>query len=215
MIEHGAKINDDALLPEAAMVGSPEIVRLLLKHGINPNSCGTRGIPPIFEAIISNQMIVLAQLLDAKGIDKNIMILDAHPLFMKLYGHKTVLMCAIEMQRRETITLLLEKGVDVNITDQNGVSALMCAVDKKDLESVSRLLEFKADVNLLDAEGCSVLIRAIQTGDGDIAMRILQEDVDTKVEFNGKTAADYAKEKGMTDIERLIEEKDQSRGIRP
>ena len=92
-----------------------------------------------------------------------------------------------------TVNLLLEKGIDVNITDDydyNNNTALSTAVRNANYDVVELLLEKGADINKENNNGDTPLIHAIRFEDYDMVQLLLEHpdinielDVDTNKEL--------------------------------
>ena len=64
--------------------------------------------------------------------------------------HQHALFHAIECGHHEILVLLIEKGLDVNITDDCGKTLLMYAIEAEMFESVRYLIQKDANMYLLD-----------------------------------------------------------------
>lgn len=64
--------------------------------------------------------------------------------------HLHALFHAIECRHHEMLVLLIDKGLDVNITDNYGKTLLMYAIESEMFESVRYLIQKGADMYLLD-----------------------------------------------------------------
>jgi ankyrin repeat protein len=73
-------------------------------------------------------------------------------------------MLAAENGHAATVTLLLDKGADLNVQDKTGKTALMSAAAKGDAATVALLLDKRADLNLKDKTGKTALMWATQNG---------------------------------------------------
>lgn len=67
-----------------------------------------------------------------------------------------------DMSHSECVRQLLIRGADVNVIDEDGVTALHVAAGMIDVTVVEMLLLGGADVDLTDADGCSSLHRALR-----------------------------------------------------
>ena len=103
-----------------------------------------------------------------------------------------------------TVNLLLEKGIDVNITDDydyNNNTALSTAVINAKYDVVELLLEKGADINKENNKGDTPLIHAIRFEDYDMVQLLLEHpyinielDVDTNKELRLARLARLAEE---------------------
>ena len=92
--------------------------------------------------------------------------------FLDTYNRKSALMYAVERDKPDMITLLLDAGADVNAVDSFGRPALMFAIEKDNPDVISLLLEAGADVNAVDKNGKSALMYAIERDKLDMIMTI-------------------------------------------
>ena len=72
----------------------------------------------------------------------------------------TALIWASSRGHRETASLLLDRGADINLKNNDGETALMEASSSGHTEIVSLLLDRGADVNVKDNDGGTALVRA-------------------------------------------------------
>eukprot|EP01113_Clastostelium_recurvatum_P021438 TRINITY_DN2540_c0_g1_i2.p1 TRINITY_DN2540_c0_g1~~TRINITY_DN2540_c0_g1_i2.p1 ORF type:complete len:2019 (-),score=594.67 TRINITY_DN2540_c0_g1_i2:668-6724(-) len=69
----------------------------------------------------------------------------------------TALICAIVRDDEESVCLLLDSGVDVNVADQEGCTPLMYAARANNINIARLLIAKKADVSAVDQQGRSVV----------------------------------------------------------
>jgi ankyrin repeat protein len=132
-----------SLLHEAARLGKPELLRILLDAGFNIESTTARDdSTPLMSAIDSGSIETTALLLD-RGADVN---------RRDNAGH-TSLWYAAKSDNADLITLLLRHGADVNVRDQDGRTPLVNAVGNCAVRSVRALLRAGADPDLTDSNG--------------------------------------------------------------
>lgn len=90
--------------------------------------------------------------------------LDGRIINSKAEGGRTLLMhavCILDNATRSKFThLLLEKGADVNVPDDQGRTALSLACELGYLDAVKLLVQFNADPELIDTWGNSALMYA-------------------------------------------------------
>ncbi|KAI8664541.1 NACHT domain-containing protein [Fusarium keratoplasticum] len=151
LAEQGEAINDTGSedrgqnpLIEAAAEGHTATVKLLLKLGANSLLRDQGGWTALDESAPPGYNTVVRSL-----IDHDPAILQSRDKRGKSALHHTV-----GQGHVSTVSLLLERGVDVNATDIDGRSALFGAARSGNKAIVEILLKHKADVLIEDEEGC-------------------------------------------------------------
>ncbi len=111
------------------------------------------------------------------------------------------LIWAARLDSTGTIKRLIAKGVGVNVTDSDGLTALMVAADAGNTDIVKLLLEHGADVNAKAKDNSTALIRASFKEHKDIVKLLLKygADINAKDE-DGETALMLASMQGYIGI---------------
>ena len=112
-------------LIRAANNGDVEMVKLLLEHGADATINMADRQTPIHAVIAGRspeaQAVELIKLLHGAGTDVNTIALVNHPLEIR---GGTALHYATRKRQKEVIKLLASLGIDMNATDQDGLTAL-------------------------------------------------------------------------------------------
>lgn len=155
LLRHGAKVDAKNSRQETALrlagAAHPDIVKLLLEHGANPNVGDFYGktlLVAVCEAGATRDTEIIRVLLE-HGADPNIRGEAGTPL---LY--------AINMGRHgntEIARLLLLHGASPDAKDKAESPALACAVDKHSVEIVKALIADKVSLNATDSLGRTAL----------------------------------------------------------
>ena len=91
----------------------------------------------------------------------------------------------------ENATELIKRGVDVNVQNENGMTALMIASEAGHVEIIEELLQVGADVNIQNSAGDTALILATMKGQIDSVKELLKFGADTSIQGKeGLTAFD-------------------------
>lgn len=110
-----------------------------------------------------------------QGADPNARIIDANTpdahwtlgetfrwtiqVHRNLNWHSTPILCeAADFGDPRLVKILLDRGADINASDQNGKTALMCATGNGNGYLVSLLLKRGANVNARDRDGMTALL---------------------------------------------------------
>lgn len=144
----------DKPLHVAARRGRLVIARELLKNGADPNAKNRAGETPLQVALKEGKTQLASVLLDEGASD------DLQALLFLLV-HSGV-------DDRDSLRLLIGRGVDVDAKDQSGVTPLLIAVDDSRRLLAKRLIDLGADVNGADNAGRTPLLVATQKEDQPI-----------------------------------------------
>ena len=85
------------------------------------------------------------------------------------------LILAFENKYFDIIKLLLEKGADVNITDQSGNTLLMRSVYYGEVDAVRIILEFNPNLDVINEQNWSALYIAVEKHNIDIVKLLLDK----------------------------------------
>lgn len=101
----------------------------------------------------------------------------------------------------ETVLGLLESGVDIDATNNQGVTAIMAATQKNNVDTVKALIEKGADINIRNNNKDNVLLYAGAEGLLEIVKLAVQAGADTTITNRyGGTALIPASDRGHVDI---------------
>lgn len=190
----------------AANQGHTEIVKTLIQAKANVNAVNGRGWTPLIAAARSGRMDIVKLLLQTKADVNLVDNVGREPLvytillkkdskenvtallkagadihFRGFYGglnDLTLLHHAAFSGSFENIPVLIEAGINVNVTVPGDLTPLHVAAMKGNLEFVSMLLQAKANVNLRDSNGATPLWLAVLNGHTEVVARLLQANAD-------------------------------------
>ena len=149
----------------AAELGNENAVKLLLEHGVNPNSLDSRGRAPLSYAAAGRHEGVVRLLVESRDIDPNSS--DSYGL--------TPLSYAARWGREDLIKRLLEQGVNSDLPDSYGRTPLLFAVLGGHEGAVKLLLgRVGVNPNLPASPGLTPLSRATILHDDGI-VKLLRE----------------------------------------
>lgn len=102
----------------------------------------------------------------------------------------------------EILTLFLDRGVNVNHRDHDGMTALMLYTDK---DMAKELLRAGADIHMADNEGNTALHYALLDGSEEAARYLIKKGADyNRANNQGETPAQIAAEKGYEAVLELM-----------
>lgn len=209
LIEKGAEVDtrDYTLfgtpLLMAATLGHAATARLLLEKGARVNAANIFGVTPLHWAAGNGHEAVVRLLLE-KGAEINAARKDngwtpLHQAAVK--GHEAV------------VRLLIEKGAHINAADQNASTPLIVAAAKGHEAVVRVLLENSADVSARNARRHTPLHASVVGGNSAVLALLLAHDAYVEVkDVDGLTPLDYARQKGLASMVRMLEEAQTSQG---
>lgn len=141
----------ETFLIEAIRAHQPEIVRILLRHGANPNLREITGVDVHDENILGDSPLAAALEADSIEIVRSLI---QHGVRLRQNRSALRSSTSIGMTR-----FLLSHGALVDGRDENGETSLQSAVRGDDLGLVKLLIEHGAHVNVPDNEGATPLFR--------------------------------------------------------
>lgn len=116
----------------------------------------------------------------------------------------TALMYTCSYNRPKMFTRLLEKNADINLRNEDGVTALSHAC-RADISVLSRLLELKTNVNSRSNNGGTALMLACFIGKFEVVRVLLSNGADTEVSnVKNQTALDIANHYSHHRIAKLL-----------
>jgi ankyrin repeat protein len=145
LLAYGAKI-DGGMMLTAVKFSSPQIVKLLLEQGADPNldSYGETAIVP---AVLYGEFEII-QLLVEHG---------AKIEFQAEDGWRYTALSDAAIYSNHILKYLLDQGGEIDFQDDEGNTALMYAVNARHTENVKLLIESGANPTLVNENGATVL----------------------------------------------------------
>jgi len=193
----------------AAGYGNQEIAKLLINELIEKQEITELNKPldikdnTLLLWLIKNGEINIAEkLIKIRGID-----LDKQD-----NSHKdTALMYAAYKGYTDIVKLLIENRANLNIQDENGLTALMWAIEKENNEIAKLLINSdNIDLNKQDKNSLTALMWAIEKENNEIAKLLINSDgIDlNKQDKQALTALMWALGKGNNEIAKLLIDSD-------
>jgi ankyrin repeat protein len=139
-------------LMQAAIVGSPEAMKLLLDNGADPNLANTAGSTALMFSVTD---IAKVRLLVDRGANVNA---------TSKFGRTPLLLAALSDGSADIVRLLLAKGADVKAVDGFKTNALLAAAAGNDTEAIRLFVDAGLDVNAVNFAGFTPLMTSANQG---------------------------------------------------
>jgi uncharacterized protein len=122
----------------AAAEGHPDVVDLLIQHGVNVNAASKKGFTPLLFATMKNDSASIRHLIKA-GADPDYALPDK--------DKTKILVVAGAYHSTEAAIALLDGGANPNVADRTGKTPLHMAAQAGTLDLVKKLISKGADLN--------------------------------------------------------------------
>lgn len=153
--------------------GNKEIIKLLLKTGIDANAKDRLGWTAVMAAVVHGKKEVVKLLVEDDRVDLNL------PQNFASYN-RTPLFQAAWYGKKDMVQLLLSSNrIDTNARDWNGYAPLIFAAQERThrKETVQLLLgDDRVDPNARDTEGRTALSHAAESGSREVIGLLLDDD---------------------------------------
>jgi len=119
----------------------------------------------------------------------------------------SILITAQNNDTYKMLTCLIhrESGLNINIQNENGITALMYGCMNGNIVIVQSLLISGANINLKNHRGETALILAIMYGHGNIMMELINHNADINIiDYSGHNASYYYINSDFVDIRTRI-----------
>ncbi|KAL6617129.1 ankyrin repeat-containing domain protein [Neocallimastix sp. 'constans'] len=202
LLNHGANANDKnrsgvSLLMIACNNNQKDIAEMLINHGANIHDTDSFNATSLIFACRYNNVDII-DLLVSKGANVN----------HQDENGCSPLIHAIREHNINIVKYLIQHGADVNIRDRSSETPLIYACNTKFIDCIRLLLDNGADINAQNYRGESCLIQSISFGYENVVNTLLEYNADVYiVDNNKKTAFNYANERKLSTIEKLLIEK--------
>jgi len=195
-VDHQAYLQDDTALNSAVSHHHPEILRILLEAGTDPNIHG--GHVPALHMAAADDNLEAAAILVEHGA--RIDIRDT-------VNNDTALMYGVRDGKAKVAEYLLIKGANPNLTDKHGFTPLHIAASRNDIDLVRCLLAHGASIDArTSGHGRTALLIAAMSGFTDMVRALLEGGANPSLPDNvGGLPLQRAIEYHHEDVVRLLE----------
>jgi ankyrin repeat protein len=180
-------------LMHAALLGGPDVMRLLLDAGADPNAKNRRNATALLWAVTDAGAV---RLLLEHGADPNIKSIE---------GRTPLYLASTEPAGVDIVKLLLDKGADPNGKDLTGRTPLMAASTAGNTEAMRLLIAKGAKVNASMGSGSTAIINAAASRNLSAVQFLIDQGADVNSRTKrGATALDIAASWGSVEIVKLL-----------
>lgn len=200
LIQYGAKLDMRNMQGETALMlatkrGYSYIVNKLLEEGADPNIKNKEGQTVLMIACSCREVNIVEWLLNSEKVDLNHQDNQGNTALMCVASHPNVNVFCESIQ---IIRMLMKKGANPNIKNNENETALMGAINGKSLKSVEVLLNFGSDYRIKSQSGDTALMRAQKGQDRNILEVILQK-------VNKDSLLEYVNQGNFQGVAELLE----------
>ena len=195
-VDHRAYLQDDVALNSAVSYHHPEILRVLLEAGTDPNIHGEH--VPALHVAAANDNLEAAAILVEHGAK-----IDTRDTV----NNDTALMYGVGDGKAKVAEYLLIKGANPNLTDKQGFTPLHIAASRNDIDLVRSLLAHGASIDArTSGHGRTALLIAAMSGFTDMVRALLEGGANPSLPDNiGGLPLQRAIEYHHEDVVRLLE----------
>ncbi len=182
----------------ACKYGQVDAVKLLIDAGADDTLKNLQGETPAHYAVMKSQFgdkLTLGQRTELLKTLKNIDL-------PRQDGKTPLLLIQKISETEQLLPILIERGVNVNHADNEGVTAMMLNTDKN---IIKLLLQAGADINMVDNAGNTVLHYVLKNYNEVTARYLIKKGADyNRANNEGVTPVQIAVEKGMNRVLELM-----------
>lgn len=190
----------------ACIYGHSDIVKFLLENGADCSIANIDGELPAHLAVMKKKYGG-----DLSPEQRVKVLRELKTLDGARNDGKTPLMLLVTLHfnpARELLPLFIERGVDVNATDNSGNTALLLNTKTLNMcskDTVKELVRAGADVNMTDNTGNTALYYALKYGNQEVARFLIKKGADYNHTNNkGESCVQVAVEKGYDTVLELM-----------
>jgi ankyrin repeat protein len=188
--------NAETPLLIAAQKNQPQLVKLYLDKGANPDLADRRAFGPIIAAAQSGSEDMVRSLLDAKAK------IDIHDV-----SGLTPLKAAIKGNHIAVVKLLLERGADPDFTRSGDELPVQIVLSNKPFNSELFAL-LKSKSKKVETVNQQLFLDAVENNNPDVVKKLLEQGLDPNSRLGGgKTVLYHAVEKGYEKVAMVLLDK--------
>eukprot|EP00742_Colponemidia_sp_Colp-10_P009414 GILJ01010262.1.p1 GENE.GILJ01010262.1~~GILJ01010262.1.p1 ORF type:complete len:1666 (+),score=269.46 GILJ01010262.1:588-5000(+) len=170
-ISQRAKRKGWSPLYTAAAAGLSQVCLNLLNLGVDANQVGFEmGPTPLFGAILNNHLNTVSKILEATNDDDTRVLTEI--------DGENVVTWAVLNRNAELIHILAANEVDIDLTNNSGLTGLQLAIDKADADMIEVLIHYGADHSLLGRNGKHCALIVVDQDRVDCLQELIKLDIE-------------------------------------
>lgn len=175
--------NEDEMTPlMVAALGREEMVPLLLDYGADANFVTRHKIAPLMVAALYGSPEIVNMLLNAgasvNASAKGMTALHAAVSDVSNTSYRGARPLGDPKIRAQVVKLLIQRGADINVASEEGITPLHCAAEFGNTEAIRLLIKAGANLNALDKDEETPLCKAIRNDHVEAVKLLLDSGAD-------------------------------------
>ena len=189
----------ESLIHLAGAIGDVDFLKYVIENGADVNATSNRGSTALNNAVFSGNIDAIAFLMDNGAVIAPVVCKESACASSITPLHQAT------WRAPDVLEYFINRGVNINILDNNYKTALHSAFAGDSIRSIKLLLDAKINVNQQDENGMTALHVGVKRGKVDGIQLLMKYNPDVNItNVSGRTPLHYAAIKGNNEIIDLL-----------